>query len=632
MSSNTGTVLGLVEGKYGDVQSQIDSYMATYASFVNALSAACDSIEFPEAPNGYGVVPNLNSNVHFPDAPDLSVDIKQVDTALPTVPTFNTDVYESTLTAPVFNSTMPTLNIPTAPDSAMPDEPSNPPAVSDVTIPDAPRLDQPSVPVMESINLPETFTPSQIIFEEDMPVFSALLPTTDIDYTEEAFVGTLASSIESQISNVLENGGTGMSTDYIDSVYEKVRLILDQERGIAYGQTMEMFASRGFTLPQGAINAKLSEIDRQFQLEITKLLDGLGAKQLELAYQAGKDYTTLGVQYNTEEGRLWNATNERLFNMAKDVRDAGVVLYNLQVTLYNSKLDAYKSAASVYATALQGESIKAEVYKSQIAGASLLSTLNKNNVDLFVAKIGANNQLVGLYDSQIRAIGATLEVDKTKLQVFSEQVKVYSSKLAAKETEARVYSAQLAAELSKVQVFDADVKAFTAQSEAYMSDAKVLQIKYAARDSQNNAASQLFKGQTDVYLADVEATGTENKINFGLKDLEVKNAAASAQVATAELSGDIEEYKSKTAAALSENESKAATYQIEVAAAVEKFKTGIVMLQGNVEVTAQLLSSAMASLNTSVSGAYQGSSSASRSWDETKSAPTSHNQHVWHEG
>jgi len=630
--SYSNQIIDLVKDKYHSVDAQIKQYFELYEQAVQNLMKSFDCENLPTKPEDYCVIEDFTGDVEKPEPPDINVDLDNVNTGKPAIPQFLQETFKPSGPPPKFKGERPNITLPEAPKPHMPNAPGTAPGISQPAKPTRPVLPSVQQPTMHPVNIPQAPAVSIPWFNGEMPVFTELPPEVSLDYSEEEFASDLYACLTSRIKDICENGGTGIDPEYFDLIYNKARTALDQERGIRHKEVMEYFASRGFCNPPGSVNSALREVDRQFEIELGKLAEGITAKNLELAYQAAKDFTMLGIQYDSEKHKLWDARQNRLFMVAKELRDGAIQLYNMQVMLYNAKLEAYKTYAAVYATMIQAEGLKVEIYKSEVTAAGLVTSINRSEVDLYTAKLNANTQIIAVYEADIRATMAELEADRLRIAGFREEVNAYTAQISAITTQYQAYESQVRAEVSKIQLYDADVRAYMGLVQSYTSEVNSIVSQYNALNAYNTNQSMVYKAQTDAFIAEAGLVDTTNKIRLSEKELEVKNFTALMDAANTELNAKLEEYKIEQTAKISSNESQSKIYAVDMSAAVEQLKLGIAILQGNVETTAQLLASAMASLNTTVGGGWSGSSADNHYFDEKKEVPSTVNQHNWYEG
>jgi hypothetical protein len=258
----TTSTVGLAEDAIGDMRDDIANVGFTAISFSGVTMPTA-----PELPDPI-TAPTLSPvNLELPTEPSTTLELTPISPI---------DVGY----APVLSATSPTLSMPTLP-TQLPDFTDPPPVIqTDYTFPDVPdELENPLIaaPTLGTYTAPTAPTIA-------LPSFDGVAPTANLDAPTDIagtydgsyrnaspmFVSSLQghmdamlaahnpqfhtqmARIEAQLQTYLA-GGTGLNPEVETAIYERSRTRQDAEARRAADSAWEETASRGFTIPGGAV-------------------------------------------------------------------------------------------------------------------------------------------------------------------------------------------------------------------------------------------------------------------------------------------------------------------------------------------------------------------------------------------
>lgn len=496
-------------------------------------------------------------NGFIPPNPPVDVDFTQVDTTLPTTtvpkpkaptvslgtrlppatPTLtNIDILVSQ--APTFNEVDPSINLPIPPsplDISLPLK--NFTVNTDVDFPVTPDVVLPSIPTLVELNIPQPQDIAIPLFDQPFPTSNSLIvPGVTFGFNESPYQSDLLDKVKLTLLNRL-NGGTGLSSIVEEALWNRGRDRESRAALLAERTLLEERATFGWDRPQGSLLSSLDTIIQETQSKIIELNREILIKQADL------EQTNLqnSIQQTISlEGVLISQHNDivkRALEVAKYTQDIAVEIFKLSVNKYNSEVEAYKAFATSYSARVQAELSKVEIFKAQIDAERLKGDINEQNIKIYVASLEGIKSNVEIYKSLIGAISEKLKAEALKVEVYRSEVEAYSEGVKAKATEYGAYSEQIKGELAKVEIFDSKVKAFTGRMQAYATESDI-KIKKAEIESTVNelkikqfeslvdsfikqvqadqliyqSAVDIYKGETQMYLADVGARNAEAEL------------------------------------------------------------------------------------------------------------------------
>jgi hypothetical protein len=394
-----------------------------------------------------------------------------------------------------------------------------------------------------------TFTTSPDI-ECIFPTIGALkaLPTygnleTEIDAVREQFI--------TKISEIMTAGATGLDPTVEAAIWARARSRQDVENVRQYTEAETFFANRGYVLPPGALAARLNEINIEIVRNNSYLNNDITVEQARLA-QAN-------LQFAIEKGagivvEMMKTSASMVIEYNKSIIDAFIGAVEIYKQEFAGRIVALETNFKQYATALEAYKAKivgaatlidaqvkvyaadADRYKAEVAG---ISAIIDAQAKAYVAEYDGYKAEVGGAATLVDAQGkvATSEWEGFRAQIagasavvsaqasgFSAEMDGYKAEVGGVATEAdaqaRVYTAEVegykAAVGGAATVIDAEAKAYLAEMDAYKStvdvrgaviDAKV-KVKLQEWEGYKNKLSALvtkLTAEMDLYKSQLEA-------------------------------------------------------------------------------------------------------------------------------
>jgi len=574
----------------------------------------------PDGPD-VGQIPGL------PTIPPVSLTLPAPPTppgALREAPPFNFG------TAPINRFTAPSLVDPSKP-SGLSATPSRPdvnvnfdfPEPPDFLIPTMPTFAEREVPNAPEINLPD-FTgtmpdgPSDLSdpsgklngAEDKFNAYSDKLKSLASDWVNAqnpAHFAQLA-KMEAKLDAYL-NGGTGIQEEVETAIINRAREQQSRNAEATKQAAYDEAASRGFTLPNGALMSAVARARQEAANNVHKAITDLAVAQMEMeqknlqfAISTSASLRTLMVNAAISWAGQLNALRDQAFEFVKTEVSTAIEIHNAAIRIYSARVDAYRTAASVYDTQIKVALSKIDVFRAQIEALKTQTDADQSKVSLYNAQIASLSAISSLYQSRVDAAKGRASLEKIKLEIYQAETQAFSSQVQAKNAEWSAYTAQLAGEEAKLRKYNAELQSYNYELDAY-------QKQIAAKIAEADAVSKENQTTTDRYQAMVQAyTATV--------DAESKRAMAenenNRQILTA-FNAELVAFKAQTELALAQytaqadanvkNSTGSLSAQVEAARGKLEYGKSIASITTEVgRAYSTLAGSAMSGINTLVAG------------------------------
>lgn len=477
----------------------------------------------------------------LPDTPSLDVPTLDIP-AVPDAPTGLEDIGALDIgQTPEFRAEAPTINLPNTP-SPIGAGPAAPIIATDFEFPESPNFLIPEAPVAQDHGVPVAPVVSFPVFEAQLPEQIGEAPdaTTEMlaaygdnmQYVRANVEGIARAWVEAEhpghyqriltlndkLNDLLQSRSTGMPTEIETAIQSKYQSDNDRSaerlRQTAYAEA----ASRGFTLPSGALMGAVARARTEAHIANVKGATDLAVSKLDM------EQRNLQFAVTTAQGLYQAVTsaaaayvgsvlsmNAQALDFSKTMASSIIEVYNASVSVFQAKMDAYKTQASVFETRIKEASEKVSVYRAEIAALEALTNVDQSKVATYRAQIDAAQSVIGIYQANIDAVKSRASLEKLKIELFQAQAQAYGSQVQAKNAEWSAYTAQIGGEEAKAKVYSTQVGAFNAQVDAYRTtiQAKVSQIDAVSRS--NQAKSELFNTAMRGYSAQVDAESARSR-------------------------------------------------------------------------------------------------------------------------
>lgn len=576
----------------------------------------------------------------MPSSPDEVT----LEFALPTPepsspPDFSDIEWEATGELPVFSHGDPVLTLPSRPSGLSAIRPTDPTPVTLPTYPDDPVLVYPDVPTLEELQLPaapsvdvdEIVAEFRTLYNQrpeapNTTLDSDFLATLDQQYAltgsrAQTFIGQCPALalICPRLGELLSGDSIGMPVAVEQGLRDRALATEDKAAQQAEKQALEDWAARGFTLPGGALESKLSTIRMQAWDKKTTLNRDIWLESAKLEIENLRFALQQGI---TLEGQYWDHYL-KLYDMSRTIAatlfDVQYKLVSARIELYKAEVAAWQASADFFKAWLQAELSKLEAYKAELDAQKIRGDLNRLDVELYKAQLDGTLAQVQVYKTRVDAANSRLQGELARIDVFKTQISAYATEVGAYETEWKAYGQAVQGELGKVEIYKAVSQAYAARVDAYKSGVDAERFKKGfALDVQKlrfeswQQEIEFFKAKLSAEVARIESEVKVYSAKTGLFSAQVQGESAASDVAAKEAGLQVQKYQVDA-----NREMEAARLALQ-----EVLETSRIAVQAMGEigrVSSQLAAGTLSALNMSAS------MSSSSGWSQSSGCSVSYN-------
>jgi hypothetical protein len=312
-----------------------------------------------------------------------------------------------------------------------------------------------SVPVMGTLN--NITVPTITI-----PTYTLVAPTDELVFNEPVYQSDLQNALKTALKDFVENGGTGLGSTVEDALWARARARQDILNERAYNEAEEYFASRGYTIPPGALGGRLTEAS---------------AEQIRGDAQ-------LNYEISIEQARLARAQSEYSINAAINLEGQDKVKFT---AMADRTLEAAKATVQVVLNLFDG---KVREYIAKMDGTKTEVEAEKIKVD---AAVAANSSIIDEYNANVEKYKTQLI---NEISIVEQVAKVYGYKIAGYETDAKVAAVDLDAQ---IKVYQGNIDQANNQTTLTLKEAELavqsylgaLQLSSEAIKASGNISAQI---------------------------------------------------------------------------------------------------------------------------------------------
>jgi len=473
----------------------------------------------------------------------------------------------------------------------------NEPQLQDISIPQEPNITIPDMPNIEDISLPDIPTLEPISIDIDLPEFVADIPSNVFQYSEKPYQSDLKDKLTQTISDNLDGGTLLPEQEMFDRAKERNQQVLNE----TINKAIDVWASRGFDLPNGMLEAEIDKILLDYQHSRLDLSRDIAIEQAKIrreninnAIQEGTKLEQIEMQYATE-------SLNRLLTSSKYFAEFAVQLYNLKVAHYNTMMDRAKTLLAIYSEKLKANLQRIEQYKSLLEGSRIKADIQNQRLRAYAYQIEAIKSHISLYQSKLDAVKTIAEVNVSKMQQYRALLDSYVAKLNAESKKIDVY-------LGKISAYKAKIDAYTSKVRAVESENRAKEAMANIAVKKGELAIQANKAKLDGYKYAAEVANIKaNTIAESVRSLGI---SADAYAKLEKSKTDVAEAKGRLAIGFQEISLEAARQ--ETLSALEAAKASVqafVELQrirekaaeGGSQIYAAMANAALSAINSAVS-------------------------------
>lgn len=484
-----------------DQQTYADKIAKTVTDLINQLLSLRDNtITLPSLTYAghyfYDGVSQIAADLRnlAPSAP--SVDAPEV--APPAAPSVTFSAVPS-VTVPDFTNTPPLIDIPGRPALTLPDAPSGAPIFTAPSLPENPSYTLPTAPTLSSITIPDAPNVQLPSFYALPPDLTFAPPSNTFSWAEVEYKSALLDATKAKLLDDLENGGYGIDTDDELQLFDRATEREQAQAVQTLDEVTRVHATRGFTLPPGALaeamleaNATLHRAANALNREITLKRADLFVENRRFALQQSTNVEQILLGYH-------GSKMERLLNAAKYTAEAAIHFFNVQLDMAKVKQEQYRIEASVFEILMRAKHEELEIWRTQLEAARVRGEIDRLQVENYRALLQGVETIANIFRTRMEGARISADIERLKLDAYRASIEAYVATIKGQETGLQVFEAAIRGEEAKARVFETQARAYSAVVDGKKAQSEVIAASVRAETERAHAQIALYNGQLEQY-------------------------------------------------------------------------------------------------------------------------------------
>lgn len=501
-----------VQTQISDAKERANTAIQDTSTFIGALRDAA-MISPPNTgltfPGGMGIsIPGISAEAPAKPSNALS-DIKSRIGLIPPASFSTTPIDTNFPTVSEKDIPAPTVSLPDAPTFTT-ELSAEKPFIADVTNVIAPSESAPdklSSIGGHSVPSPPAMTIAD--FGDPIPTYNLSVPDIQFSYVEPEYASALKNALTDKLLSDVQNGGTGLSAEVEDAIWERTRERDNKDFEDASTRVDGKWSGRGFSLPDGVLTELQRDLiadDRNQRIERSR---DILIKQGELAQV--NTHFALTSSMNLEQLEL-NHANEiynRALETSKSVMEFGIAFHNLKISDYNIRLERYKAQAVEQSSRLEAERLRLEAYRTELLEIEAKSSLDKDLLSEYNLDLERYDKQLKLFIAEQGMVASALGIEGLKVDLYKAHIDDYKARTDAQGKEAQLYLAQVQGELGKVQVYATELDAERTRVATLKVQADIEIARIRENVELQGLSLREFLGNVEKYRAEVSIATSE---------------------------------------------------------------------------------------------------------------------------
>ena len=347
---------------------------------------------------------------------------------------------------------------------------------------------------------------------------------------------------------------TGFKPVVEEAIYARARTKNHSEAIRVRDQALNDAATRGFTLPSGALMSAMQQArqggadnNAKAVSEIVVLQAEMEQKNFQFAVTTMSTLRHAAVQAADAWFKGMLAINNSALEAAKEIMHSVIEAYNTAVKVYMADLDAWKAQISLFEAKIKFTQAQVDIYKGELQVLQAQTSVDQMHVEVYKTEISTLTSLAEMYRNQVQAVISQMGQEKLKIELFQSQVQAYSSQVQQKQAEWGGFSASINGYSAQASAFGAQASAYGNQVQAYKGtvDAKSAEIQATA--AMNQAVASGYQATVSGFTSSVQALSASNSANISTQQQRSANYRALLDNNTAQYHQDLAYYQGEQA-------------------------------------------------------------------------------------
>lgn len=284
-----------------------------------------------------------------------------------------------------------------------------------------------------------------------------------------------------------------LATAIQEAIYHSATRDIDREQMQAVQAVMSLAASRGFSMPLGAVNAQVAEVAHDIRTKRNAASSQVRDETLKRAMDVLLEATAQSIAHEAKRFEIHISYSKKLVQTLEFNLRAARETFDAAVTLFNQKLDLVKSIAKNYreyvrAVESQDAAVVADVrlelekattyraevsmFEAQIGTAAAIADVESTDVKQqalilseyesyltgALANVGIVRENLESFRTAIGAFAKALDTDTQKFDAYAEQIRAVGSIPGVWEANVSAYAGFWRAESDRVGTYGAFVQ------------------------------------------------------------------------------------------------------------------------------------------------------------------------------
>lgn len=484
-------------------------------------------------------VPGISAN--SPVRPTTAIDlIKSRIGTLPPSEFATTTIETNYPTVDEKEITKPTISLPTAPTFA------NEPSADKPFIAEPTNAVKPTEAVPDKLisigdyNIPPAPVVTIADFGEAIPAYELTVPDSEFSYVEPVYSSALKDALSAKLLSDVQTGGTGLSTEVEDAIWERTRERDDKDYVSAAEKLDSKWSGKNFSLPDGTLAELHQDLivdDRNQRVERSR---DILIKQGELAQTNTHFMITSSLSLEQLELNHANEVSNRALEAQKSVVEFGIAFHNLKIADYNIQLERSKVQATVQGSKLEAERLRLEEYRTALLEIQAKGALDKDLMAEYGLDLQRYNSFLQLFKEEQGAVQTAISIEGLKISAQATNIDDHKARLEAQKNEAFLYSEQVKGELGRVQIYTAELEAEKTRVATLKVQADIEIAKVSENVKLQELELRAFLGNIERYKAEVGIATTELSQEAIMYGVDVEKFRAEVAKDAAQLSLGVE--------------------------------------------------------------------------------------------
>jgi len=382
----------------------------------------------------------------------------------------------------------------------LPDAPQHGP----VPLPAAPVLNKPALPDLVDLHIPAFSYAPLAPYDDDNPAFVASSISAVLQWQEAAYQPVLMDE-EIAVLRRMWAGGTGLPPAVEQALWERAagREDMDAQRDI--DAAMVEFSSRGFSLPPGALLARIDGVRHARALQKQTLGRDILIKISDTHIENLRFACTQAIAAENVLIGVWGQMAQRAFEAAKIHTDMQLAVLNARIATYNAVQGARQTSANIRRMELEEKAHELQVWRAQLEGEIARGQINEQRLKVFTAQWQALGTEVEVYKSRMQGAAIEADVQKKDVDRYRAQIEAAAEMVKIDKLRFDAYDSRIRGEVGKARIIQAQAQGYSAYVQGKGIVADIAIKNQGAQLQREELRLKAFIANLDVQKAQLQA-------------------------------------------------------------------------------------------------------------------------------